>query len=57
MTCGMRKRTPPTDRKTCHPFKPRGGVAQKKSHIFHKVLMSLDPIYKYISSERENLVI
>ena len=33
MTCGVRKRTPPTDRKTCHLFNPRSGVAQKKSHF------------------------
>ena len=52
MTCGMRKRTPPTDRKTCHPFKPRGGVAQKKKSHFPQSTHVTGP-YIYISALNE----
>ena len=42
MTCGVRKPTqPPTDRKTCHLFNPRGGVASGKSHISYVICPSV----------------
>ena len=41
MTCGVRKRSPPTDRKTCHLFNSRSGVAQKKVKFSYVICPSV----------------